>query len=113
MRIAGFALDTTTPMELSTSAAATEVSLPSGRSHHVMRLEGPMHLDWKSQLKRIGVFFHQSLGEDQYPGRIESTKVDDIPDDCDDLETLRKIWKCKRTACVFHEDHCLCSAKAD
>lgn len=78
VQIAGFELDTTVPSGLSTSADAAEVALPSGRSHHILRLAGPMHPDWKNQLERMGVVFTQSMGEDQYLVSVDSTKVDDV-----------------------------------
>jgi hypothetical protein len=77
-RIAGFELDTTVPSGLSTSAAAAEVELPSGRSHHIVRLVGPMHHDWKERLERMGVVFAQSMGEDQYLVSVDSAEVDDV-----------------------------------
>ncbi|MHC4617830.1 MAG: S8 family serine peptidase [Planctomycetota bacterium] len=78
VRVAGFELDTTAPSGLSTSAIAVEAAPPSGRSHHIVRLAGPMHPDWKARLERMGVVVDQNLGDDKYLVGVDSAKVDDL-----------------------------------
>lgn len=76
VRMAGFELDTTRPSGRSTTALAAEIELPSGRSHHIVRLIGPMHPDWKSQMTRMGVHFYQALGDDQYLVELASAELE-------------------------------------
>jgi hypothetical protein len=78
VRIGGFTLDSRQPTGISSAAAATEMELPSGRSHHIMHLAGPMHPDWSAQLARMGVVVEQNMGQDKYLVSVESAKVDDL-----------------------------------
>ena len=75
-QIAGFKLNAAVPSGLSTSVEAAKRALPSGRSHHIVHLAGPMHPDWKDKLERMGVIFHQNMGDDRYLVSVDSTKVD-------------------------------------
>jgi subtilisin family serine protease len=78
VHIGGFALDTAQPSARSTAAAAVEMALPSGRSHHVVRFVGPMHPDWKTQLERMGAILVESVGTDQYLVAIDSARLPEL-----------------------------------
>lgn len=77
-QVAGFELDTARPSGISTNARAAARSLPSGRSHHILRLVGPMHPNWKTQLEWMGLIFYQSLGADQYLISVDSARVEAV-----------------------------------
>jgi hypothetical protein len=78
VRMGGFELNSAAPEALSTAATALEQALPSGRSHHVLRLAGPLHPDWKQRLQREGVTIDQALSESQYLISVDSQKVDEL-----------------------------------
>lgn len=80
VRMAGFELDTTRPSGRSTRALAAEIELPSGLSHHIVRLIGPMHPDWQALMTRMGVLFYQSLADDHYLVGVASDQVEAIGD---------------------------------
>ena len=52
-RIGAFEVDTSSVELRSTSASPMVPALPSGRTHQVVGLAGPMHPDWKSQLSMV------------------------------------------------------------
>jgi hypothetical protein len=35
------------------------------------------------------------------------TGVEALPDEPEGVEQLRHSWRCRRTACVYHAQHCL------
>jgi subtilisin family serine protease len=76
--VGGFRVDTGRPEIQSTSARAVAASLSSGVSHHVIRLSGPMHPDWRTRLEKLGVVFHQSLADDSYLAGVATNRVDDV-----------------------------------
>ena len=75
VRIGGFALDTSQPAALSTTAGAATAALASGRSHHILRLAGPMHPEWKTGLERLGVVVIESVAPEQYLVSMDSEKL--------------------------------------
>ncbi len=78
VRVAGFSVDTSLDAGRSTSASAAEDALPSGRSHHVVHVVGPLHTDWKSALQRMGVVFEEKLDKQDFLVSMESHLVDDV-----------------------------------
>ena len=34
------------------------------------------------------------------------TGIDDLPKEPEELEDLRQDWRCRRTECVYHAQHC-------
>jgi|LGVF01.1.fsa_nt_gb hypothetical protein len=78
VKMGGFEFNTGLPQSHSTSALAAEMSLPSGRSHHILRLAGPMHIDWKRRLDTLGVIVYQSIEEDHHLISVDGGRVDDL-----------------------------------
>ncbi|TKB06374.1 S8 family serine peptidase [Desulforhopalus sp. IMCC35007] len=78
IKIGGFSMDTRRPSAVSTAAGAAGAALPSGRSHHIMCLIGPMHPDWKTTLERMGVVLVESVAPDQYLFSVESDKINKV-----------------------------------
>lgn len=76
--LGGFIVDTSRLEIRSSAATAIRMALPSGRSHHLLRLAGPMHPDWKKQLSSTGIIFYQNLGEHIYLISVSTEKVDDL-----------------------------------
>lgn len=77
-RIGAFEVDTASAEVRSTSASPMAPSLPSGRTHQVVGLAGPMHPDWKSQLTRLGAVLIESIDEFHHLAEVAADKIDDL-----------------------------------
>jgi subtilisin family serine protease len=78
IQVRGYKVDTEKP-EISSTSEASMMAVPSGLTYHILRLAGPMHHDWKSQLEQFGVVFYQILTQDNYYLiGVDSTKIDNL-----------------------------------
>ncbi|NII27353.1 S8 family serine peptidase [Pseudoflavitalea sp. X16] len=83
LQTGAFIVDTDNINMHATSAQAAErafadVSATSGSTYHILRLAGPLHPDWKTQLEDTGVRFEQSMDEYFYLVEINNDRVDDV-----------------------------------
>lgn len=76
--IGGFQINTDRPEVRASSAVALDMALPSGRSHQVLQVAGPMHPQWKAELDRLGVAILESLAENVYLVEVDAGNVDDL-----------------------------------
>lgn len=91
VRLAGFELDTTMASASSEGALATATELPSGRSHHIVQLIGPMHPDWKNQMERMGAQLIQNFTEMQYLVEIATDRLNALAE-LAFVETVTPYW---------------------
>ena len=77
-RIGAFEVDTSSVELRSTSASPMVPALPSGRTHQVVGLAGPIHPDWKSQLSRLGVIVVETIDEFHYLAEMDAEKIDEL-----------------------------------
>src|SRR5262245_59266938 len=77
VQVGAFRLDTAKAEIHSLAAPATLESLPSGVSHYVVQVSGPMHPDWKTRLEKLGMIFYQLLGDDAYLAGLAPQRVAD------------------------------------
>ncbi len=67
VEVRGYKVNTSLP-EIRTASASLSADMihPSGLSHHILHLIGPLLPDWKKQLEHLGVIFRQSLAQENY-----------------------------------------------
>ena len=62
----------------STLKNSKTISLPSGRSHHLLRLVGPIHKDWLAKLESYGVQFYGQVIKDEHLISIDNSKISNV-----------------------------------
>jgi len=69
VQIGGYKVDTESPNIKSASSSLSSTSdlvSPTGMTHQILHLIGPILQDWKKQLEDLGVVFRQSLVQENY-----------------------------------------------
>ncbi|GEM_PF-3853385 len=73
-----FQYDTSDPNSSTTPANVHDGDLPSGRSHHIFRMYGPLHRDWRTELQHFGVSLIEHLGSYHFLAEFPSDNLVDI-----------------------------------